>query len=48
MRSVCGRQITINAKNGVYACPGYMEDDTFVHGSKTFEMKEVSRHPLSE
>ena len=43
-----GGRLRFNAKSGMYACPGYMEDDTFVHCSKTFEMEEITRQPWSE
>ena len=43
-----GGKLRFNAKNGVYACPGYMEDDTFVHCSKTFVMGEIARKPWRE
>lgn len=43
-----GGRLRFNPKSGAYACPGYMEDDTFVHCSKVFAMEEVVRLPWSE
>ena len=43
-----GGRLRFNAKGGTYACPGYMEDDTFVHCSKVFGMEEIARAPWSE
>lgn len=49
MCSSCGGgKLRFNRNNGLYTCPGYMDDDEFRNCNKTFTMSEVVRDPWTE
>jgi hypothetical protein len=43
-----GGKLRFNQSNGMYSCPGYMDDDDFVRCSKTYLMSEIVRDPWTE
>ncbi len=44
MCTACGGgKLRFDYKNGVYTCPGYMDDDEFRNCRKKFDMSEITR-----
>ncbi len=38
-----GGRLRFDKKTGVYSCPGYMEDEKFIHCRKKFEFEDIKR-----